>query len=867
MLMFICATASAEETELDVSTGKTAVLVNTSASKETDASALLTSAGYTTDNNTAAVDAGMAIQWGEKGYIDIALEEEVIINRIAWTKNHVFGAVGALTVYASDNADFSESVLLGELTGGETVFANEEYYKYVRLEKSANYDFYPGQITVYGYKRPFVFNGTTNESVNTDTAVELVFSEMLSSNTDVSKIKVIKSGAAADTDISLNENKIIVAPKNTWKSGGIYEITIPAGTVIASDTRTVSDNINVHFAVSTDNIRVLQYSIENNILTFIAENTSDNDIDMCIWVVEYNDDNTVKSVSEHLGTIKTDEKYEAFISVPENFSIYTFEDAVNMKMLLSCFGNVLIADSTEATEETTAKYVDGSVIVSGVSQSSEITAFLTAEKISASDLKAAGTASVKNGKYMIKMVLGSDTVSGDYTVWVSDGKTDSPEKLTVYVLDEADKQLYAEQIAKMNAEELGVFFETKEKILDGIGVIEERPNNMESLYASIAAQELEGTYTDIVKKINTELVLGITKEKGFIYAISVYNDYLGVDTSEELYSYVYENEIQESAQTFMNNDYDDVEEFKVELGSALKLAVFTNAPSAEYAMGFAEGNNDFFGFDFDDEYSDLSMLNQKNVIKQAMQGTSLSDIQSKFEDAVEKYKKSTSKNSGGGGGGGGGGSSTSAIVTNSSIPQELPEIQIGDLSETETVSEQEFKFSDLDESHWAYNPVTELAKKGIVNGYDGKFNPNANVTREEFVKMLVTAVGIETESANVFEDVADDAWYAPYVSAAKNSGIVNGISETHFGTGLYITRQDIAVMLYNTLKDITFEESEKEVPFADEEEISDYAKEPVRVLTLINMIEGRDENRFAPTENATRAEAAALIYRLINQIS
>ena len=94
-----------------------------------------------------------------------------------------------------------------------------------------------------------------------------------------------------------------------------------------------------------------------------------------------------------------------------------------------------------------------------------------------------------------------------------------------------------------------------------------------------------------------------------------------------------------------------------------------------------------------------------------------------------------------------------------------------------------------------------MTEKGIVSGDDtGKFNPNDNITREQFLKMLVEAAGIETDEAeNTFADVKD-AWYKPYVLKAKNFGIVNGISDTEFGIGSNITRQDMAVMITRTIE-------------------------------------------------------------------
>ena len=147
--------------------------------------------------------------------------------------------------------------------------------------------------------------------------------------------------------------------------------------------------------------------------------------------------------------------------------------------------------------------------------------------------------------------------------------------------------------------------------------------------------------------------------------------------------------------------------------------------------------------------------------------------------------------------------------------------------------------------------------------------PQDTVTREQFVKMLVLAAKVETKGAIGFADVPSDAWYYEYVAAAKNNGIVNGVSQTHFGIGLNITRQDIAVMIYNSCKaqGKTFDEQKNTLTFDDAVEIKDYAAEAVSQLCAAGIIKGRDNNMFAPTGNATRAEAAELICRMLELIS
>ena len=110
-------------------------------------------------------------------------------------------------------------------------------------------------------------------------------------------------------------------------------------------------------------------------------------------------------------------------------------------------------------------------------------------------------------------------------------------------------------------------------------------------------------------------------------------------------------------------------------------------------------------------------------------------------------------------------------------------------------------FSDVPEEHWAYEYISELTSRGIINGYDdGSFRPDANVTRAEFVTILCRAAGAETTVSTsdtdiAFSDVAPGDWYYEYAIWAAGTGITNGTSETEFSPDENILRQDICVML------------------------------------------------------------------------
>lgn len=232
--------------------------------------------------------------------------------------------------------------------------------------------------------------------------------------------------------------------------------------------------------------------------------------------------------------------------------------------------------------------------------------------------------------------------------------------------------------------------------------------------------------------------------------------------------------------------------------------------------------------------------------------------------------------SGGSSGGGGsstsfpsagssGGSGGSAGVTQRPLENQEPEKEPED-EPTKEPEKEMFKFNDMSNYEWAEEAVTELLRLDVISESEDKnFNPSKNITREEFVKLVVCALGIETEEKiSGFSDVAEGAWYYKYIAAAEKAGIVNGDGKS-FGIGTFITREDMATILYRAVSSKLSSNSESDI-FADNDMISDYAKEAVYAMRNSGIINGVGENNFMPKSNATRAESAKMIYELIKAV-
>ncbi|MCK9479504.1 MAG: malectin domain-containing carbohydrate-binding protein [Firmicutes bacterium] len=172
-------------------------------------------------------------------------------------------------------------------------------------------------------------------------------------------------------------------------------------------------------------------------------------------------------------------------------------------------------------------------------------------------------------------------------------------------------------------------------------------------------------------------------------------------------------------------------------------------------------------------------------------------------------------------------------------------------------------FEDLKTVLWAKQYIEMLAAYELVSGVgNGKFEPNLTVKREEFAKMIVDAFGLEkTGVVTDLSDVEQGAWYYPYVAAAQKAGIVHGIGDNKFGIGGRITQQDMCVMIGRALDmaDIRLPETVAAIPLDMENSVAEYAKDIIYSMQRAAFISDFGENKFAPKEYVTRAQAAHII--------
>jgi len=179
-------------------------------------------------------------------------------------------------------------------------------------------------------------------------------------------------------------------------------------------------------------------------------------------------------------------------------------------------------------------------------------------------------------------------------------------------------------------------------------------------------------------------------------------------------------------------------------------------------------------------------------------------------------------------------------------------------------------FSDLGGVSWAQDAVEVLASRGIIKGESGDlFRPNDAITRAEFVSLVIRAFNLNMTPVGSFGDVKPGKWFYNDIMTARALGIVSGDEESMFYPDKPITREDMAIIIVKTLnaveKPLEGHSNSELEKFWDKNLISPYALASVASLYGEGIMNGKDGNAIAPKDYATRAEAAVLIYKVIDR--
>ncbi len=179
-------------------------------------------------------------------------------------------------------------------------------------------------------------------------------------------------------------------------------------------------------------------------------------------------------------------------------------------------------------------------------------------------------------------------------------------------------------------------------------------------------------------------------------------------------------------------------------------------------------------------------------------------------------------------------------------------------------------YTDVSSGDWYYDSVKYVSEHKYFEGTGGgAFSPNAPMTRAMFVTVLSRLENVTAgDEVSPFDDVASGSWYAGEVAWAVDKKLANGTGDGMFSPENSVTRQDMAAFMsryisyYTANHEVTLKAAGAAKSFTDESSIAAYAKDAVALCTSYGLIDGYPDGSFAPSDTATRAQVATVIYRL-----
>ncbi len=190
-----------------------------------------------------------------------------------------------------------------------------------------------------------------------------------------------------------------------------------------------------------------------------------------------------------------------------------------------------------------------------------------------------------------------------------------------------------------------------------------------------------------------------------------------------------------------------------------------------------------------------------------------------------------------------------------------------------------YSFSDVDEKTELGKAVYALSDIGIINGYvDGTFKAENKIRRDEFAKIMVTAMdNLDINAVASFTDVPNtpDNWAYIFIASAEKAGLINGKGDGTFGPGLNIRRDEVMAIIYRAIEGKkAFAQNEVLVPkFSDDAAVADWARMPVYMLAqngivsgVKTVVNGAEINNIDPLSDATRGQCVIMVYNALKMM-
>lgn len=182
-----------------------------------------------------------------------------------------------------------------------------------------------------------------------------------------------------------------------------------------------------------------------------------------------------------------------------------------------------------------------------------------------------------------------------------------------------------------------------------------------------------------------------------------------------------------------------------------------------------------------------------------------------------------------------------------------------------------YLYNDVVTGQWYYDDVIQITESGIMSGYaDECFGPGDLLNRSQFATILYRMEGCpDTNFEALFPDVADNQFYSEAVTWAAKNGLITGYtSNHHFGPNDYITREQLATMMYRyaEYKGYDVSETADYSSFPDADLVTEFAQTAIGWSVEKGLITGKNGNLEA-WNNACRAECSAIINRFVGGYS
>ncbi|MBE7038013.1 MAG: hypothetical protein E7404_03825 [Ruminococcaceae bacterium] len=342
------------------------------------------------------------------------------------------------------------------------------------------------------------------------------------------------------------------------------------------------------------------------------------------------------------------------------------------------------------------------------------------------------------------------------------------------------------------------------------------------------------------------------------------NELLKLDTENEFF----ERFNEKCVVNLLNKEYDNYDNLKKYFADNIVLSSYKEMISYSDVEDLCNKNQSIIGYDTThyEEVKCSDMFTQLIYLK-----STIDDV-SDIKDFIDTYTKpvqqpSYSSGSSGGSKGGGGGGSIKFTPKYEADTEYVKEAEKETASEVS--KEKETIYKDLEKGTWYEDYILKLAGKNIMNGNNGYIKPLDNITRAEFVKMLVLATGtvLGEEDACQFDDVSENDWFYDYVASGYVNSIVVG-NGNMFYPNSNISREEIAVLVDRAINNLGIDVKSDSMNkmFADEENISEWAYASVIRCSSYGIINGYSDSTFVPAGFATRAESAKMLSCLIEII-